>query len=135
MSDRVVVMSAGHVRQVSPPSDIYRNPHDPFVASFVGDVNVLPARYTSHDGNIGHFELGSAQLRLGIDRVQASVGEAVDIYIRPVDIPDLGIPKPITVRALGLQAIDDWPTGAGVGINFMEKDASAFTRATKEANT
>ena len=124
MSDRVVVMSAGHVRQVSPPSDIYRNPHDPFVASFVGDVNVLPARYTSHDGNIGHFELGSAQLRLGIDRVQASV-----------DIPDLGIPKPITVRALGLQAIDDWPTGAGVGINFMEKDASAFTRATKEANT
>lgn len=166
MSDRVVVMSAGHVRQVSPPSDIYRNPHDPFVASFVGDVNVLPARYTSHDGKIGHFELGSAQLRLDIDRVQASVGEAVDIYIRPenihlvplqpsalltgtvvghvfqgdhadmfVDIPDLGIPKPITVRALGLQAIDDWPTGAGVGINFMEKDASAFTRATKEADT
>lgn len=166
MSDRVVVMSAGHIRQVSPPNDIYRNPRDPFVASFVGDVNVFPARYTSHDGHIGHFELGSAQLRLNLDCVKASVGEAVDIYIRPenirlvplqpsalltgtvvghvfqgdhtdmfIDIPDLGIPQPITVRALGLQAIDDWPTGAGVGINFMERDASAFIRTTKEANT
>lgn len=161
MSDRVVVMSAGHIRQVSPPSDIYRNPRDPFVASFVGDVNVLPARYVSHDGHTGHFELGGAQLRLSLDRVQASVGEAVDIYIRPeniqlgplhpsalltgtvvghvfqgdhadmfIDIPDLGLPQPITVRSLGLQAINDWPTGAGVSINFMEEDASAFTRNT-----
>ncbi len=50
MSDRVVVMSAGHVRQIDTPDEIYRRPQDAFVASFVGDVNIVPGRYAGRDG-------------------------------------------------------------------------------------
>ncbi|MDI3567623.1 ABC transporter ATP-binding protein, partial [Bradyrhizobium sp. Arg816] len=47
MSDRVAVMHEGRIRQVSAPQDIYRRPADLFVASFVGDVNLIPATLRS----------------------------------------------------------------------------------------
>lgn len=47
MSDRVAVMHEGRIRQVSPPQDIYRRPADLFVASFVGEVNLIPATLKS----------------------------------------------------------------------------------------
>ncbi|RYX87196.1 MAG: ABC transporter ATP-binding protein, partial [Bradyrhizobiaceae bacterium] len=44
MSDRIAVMSAGRIRQIAAPDDIYRRPADRFVASFVGDANILNGR-------------------------------------------------------------------------------------------
>ena len=44
MSDRVAVMSHGEIRQVGRGEDIYRNPADAFVASFVGENNALSGR-------------------------------------------------------------------------------------------
>lgn len=46
MSDRVAVMHEGRTRQVCAPQDIYR-PADLFVASFVGEVNLLPVSIRS----------------------------------------------------------------------------------------
>lgn len=43
MADRVAVMDKGKIAQVAPPSEIYRNPTNRFVASFVGLCNFLPA--------------------------------------------------------------------------------------------
>ena len=36
LADRIVVMSAGEIRQVGSPGDVYENPRDLFVANFVG---------------------------------------------------------------------------------------------------
>ncbi len=47
MSDRVAVMHEGRIRQVSTPQEIYRKPADLFVASFVGEVNLIPAKLRS----------------------------------------------------------------------------------------
>lgn len=47
MSDRVAVMHEGRIRQVCAPQDIYRRPADLFVASFVGEVNLIPAKLRS----------------------------------------------------------------------------------------
>lgn len=47
MSDRVAVMHEGRIRQVSAPQDIYRKPADLFVASFVGEVNLIPVNIKS----------------------------------------------------------------------------------------
>ncbi|GAA0253660.1 ABC transporter ATP-binding protein [Cryptosporangium japonicum] len=44
MSDRIVVLDAGRVRQIGTPEEIYHAPADEFVADFVGTVNVLPGR-------------------------------------------------------------------------------------------
>ncbi len=42
MSDLVVVMSEGKIRQAAPPVEIYRRPADTFVAGFIGSTNLLP---------------------------------------------------------------------------------------------
>ncbi|WP_235984137.1 ABC transporter ATP-binding protein [Bradyrhizobium australiense] len=47
MSDRIAVMHEGRIRQVSAPRDIYRRPADLFVASFVGEVNLIPVKLRS----------------------------------------------------------------------------------------
>jgi spermidine/putrescine transport system ATP-binding protein len=41
MSDRVVVMNRGRIEQVGTPREIYDNPGSEFVASFIGDTNII----------------------------------------------------------------------------------------------
>ncbi len=43
VSDRVAVMRAGAIEQIGPPRVIYEQPATPFVAAFVGAVNLLDA--------------------------------------------------------------------------------------------
>ena len=42
LSDRIVVMSQGRMEQVGTPAEIYNHPTTEFVASFVGQLNLLP---------------------------------------------------------------------------------------------
>ncbi len=44
ISDRVVVLSQGHIEQVGPPTEIYGNPRTAFVAQFVGTMNRIEGR-------------------------------------------------------------------------------------------
>ncbi|MDY0927222.1 ABC transporter ATP-binding protein [Pantoea trifolii] len=158
MSDRVVVMSAGHVRQIGTPDEIYRQPRDPFVAGFVGDVNILPGRYAGRD-HAAVLELGGNALRLPAERVQASVGERLDVYVRPeniqlgplsshsflsatvithvfqgdhvdvhLDVPALGSAS-LFARQSGLDSLTRWPVGSVVGITFDDEGVCAFTTA------
>ena len=43
LGDKVAVMQGGQLRQLATPEDVYRNPHDLFVARFVGEpaINVI----------------------------------------------------------------------------------------------
>ena len=47
ISDRIVVMSAGHVEQFDTPFVIYNHPATKFVATFVGTLNTLNAKVLS----------------------------------------------------------------------------------------
>lgn len=42
MSDRIAIMRAGRFVQIGTPDEIYRRPVSRFVASFMGEVNILP---------------------------------------------------------------------------------------------
>jgi ABC-type Fe3+/spermidine/putrescine transport system ATPase subunit len=42
LSDRIAVMSAGRIEQLSSPSEIYRRPANRFVAEFIGLANIFP---------------------------------------------------------------------------------------------
>ena len=44
VADRIVVMNQGVIEQVGTPMEIYRDPATPFVADFVGKINVLSGR-------------------------------------------------------------------------------------------
>src|SRR3954463_10197085 len=61
LSDRVVVMSEGRVEQIGPPPEIYNFPATPFVASFVGTLNLLPA--TVVDGATAQVQIAGQQVR------------------------------------------------------------------------
>jgi iron(III) transport system ATP-binding protein len=52
VADRIVVMNHGVIEQVGSPMDIYREPASPFVADFVGKVNVLPAQRQKDSCNL-----------------------------------------------------------------------------------
>src|SRR5204862_6246090 len=64
LSDRIAVMSEGRIRQCGTPDEVYRRPSDRFVASFVGDVNVLRARLDSVDGKVATVTLGAARISI-----------------------------------------------------------------------
>ncbi|MEY2857332.1 MAG: hypothetical protein RLZZ74_1644 [Cyanobacteriota bacterium] len=42
VADKIVVMNHGKIEQIGTPAEIYDHPANPFVMSFVGEVNVLP---------------------------------------------------------------------------------------------
>jgi iron(III) transport system ATP-binding protein len=43
LADRIAVMHAGRILQMSTPDDVYRRPADEFVARFIGRSNIVPA--------------------------------------------------------------------------------------------
>ena len=44
MSDRIAVMRAGRIEQVGTPREVYQQPANTFVASFLGDANLIACR-------------------------------------------------------------------------------------------
>ena len=55
LADSVVVMNTGRVEQVAPPRELYDEPANPFVMSFVGPVNRLGGAWVRpHDIEIAH---------------------------------------------------------------------------------
>ncbi|MDD5371140.1 MAG: ABC transporter ATP-binding protein [Anaerolineaceae bacterium] len=44
LSDRVVVMNQGRIEQLGTPFEIYKKPATEFVASFVGQLNLIPVK-------------------------------------------------------------------------------------------
>ena len=79
MSDRVGVMSQGRLQQVAGPRDIYNNPVNGFVASFVGENNIL-------SGDIRNPADGMASFATRIGTFRARLPAAVTIgklYVRP----------------------------------------------------
>jgi spermidine/putrescine ABC transporter ATP-binding subunit len=47
MSDRIAVMSNARIAQLGTPADVYENPRTAFVASFIGESNLLSGRATA----------------------------------------------------------------------------------------
>jgi spermidine/putrescine transport system ATP-binding protein len=50
MSDRIAVMSFGHVEQIGGPEEIYERPATRFVAGFIGTSNVVESKVAGRDG-------------------------------------------------------------------------------------
>ena len=51
MFDRIAVMGKGRVQQIGTPKEIYEDPHNRFVADFIGDTNFLDGEVIALDGD------------------------------------------------------------------------------------
>ncbi len=82
LSDRVVVMSEGRIEQIGTPFEIYNFPATPFVASFVGTLNLVAA---------GVVDAGAGRLSVDGQEVRTTQGRsptprpavAVTLALRP----------------------------------------------------
>ncbi len=78
LADRVAILNAGRLEQVGTPAEVYDAPASPFIYSFVGAVNRLPARW--HDGEL-HAE-GAVLPTAG----RARGDGAAELFVRPEDL-------------------------------------------------
>jgi spermidine/putrescine transport system ATP-binding protein len=65
MSDRIAVLNQGAIEQIGSVSEIYNQPATRFVAEFIGETNILPARISGRDGDYSICEIdGGARLKV-----------------------------------------------------------------------
>src|SRR6266481_1182380 len=101
LSDRIAVMAEGRIRQLGSPDEIYRRPVDRFVASFVGDVNVLRARLERSDGATATVALGAARVLVPSRMLQdAATGSMVDLFVRPEELRPADHDAPVAARGI-----------------------------------
>ena len=62
MSDRIVVMYDGVIQQIGSGEDIYANPHNGFVAGFIGKQNFISAEVASTDSTTATLRTANAVL-------------------------------------------------------------------------
>jgi len=80
MSDRVVVIKDGQIQQVGTPKKVYDEPANAFVASFIGESNIISGSMVS-DFKVSFFGKVFDCLDKGFGK-----NEKVDLVIRPEDI-------------------------------------------------
>jgi len=80
LADRVAILNRGRIEQVGSPADAYDAPASPFVYSFVGAVNRLPARWRE-----GRLHVGGVPLPAAGRAAAAGQGDA-EVFVRPEDL-------------------------------------------------
>ncbi len=93
MSDRVVVMQEGHIEQVGTPRQVYEDPANLHVATFIGEVNVFDGQIVSHQGERKWLVDVLGKTRLVMSHRTFSNNENVALLVRPEDVRVWGQPE------------------------------------------
>lgn len=83
ISDRIAVMNAGVIQQVGTAWQIYTQPENTFVASFVGNMNFIEGKVTSTED--GHVEVAIDGLCLKTPKPTKPLN-TVRLAVRPEDL-------------------------------------------------
>jgi iron(III) transport system ATP-binding protein len=104
MSDRIVVMDHGRVRQTGTPEQIYQQPADLFVADFVGTVNVLGGRSVPVRDGVMHVVLDGLGEPVVVAAGPGTAGTSGDVRlaVRPeqIVVHPSGVAGPGAVNAV-----------------------------------
>ncbi len=122
ISDRLAVMTDGHIEQVGHPEAVFQQPRSRFVADFLGHAGFLPGRVIDDevDTSIGRIPL--TQIRGLTEDYQ---GTDIDVLIRPDDITALPAPperadgQVIYRRYLGPSVLYRVKVGDGVSLETL----------------
>ena len=98
MGDRVAVMYQGSLQQVAPPQELYKEPVNLFVASFIGSppMNLVDSRLIERDGALiavlGAQELAVPEtLANARPSLRSYAGRNVAVGIRPESLEDAAV--------------------------------------------
>jgi multiple sugar transport system ATP-binding protein len=108
MGDRIAVLNHGRIVQVGTPQEVYTNPRDTFVASFVGSpaINLLSGHVRGNGAVMTEktFELplsgqsSEGKFTFGIRPENVRVESGAPVEARIHDIENHGIEKIVTLR-------------------------------------
>lgn len=134
LADRIVVMKDGIVQQVGTPDEIYEQPRNMFVASFLGNppINYLEGELVASNGRMA-FRCGGLTLTLNENasaKVKDDAGRKVVLGIRPEDVDDRN-------ESVEGGAIDGYvnfvlPIGSDQFLNMKLEGEELFFRVGKE---
>lgn len=85
MSDRVVVMNHGEIEQIGTPRQVYEQPANLHVATFIGEANVFDTEVLKVQGDLLHVRIEGKEFVLERPR-GLKAGDRVNTIIRPEDI-------------------------------------------------
>ncbi len=108
LADRLVVMNAGRVVGVDRPRTLYESPPTPFVASFLGRSNALPATVVGrHPLSV---TLGGREVAFD-DGPDVPAGTTVSCHVRPEDVsihpPHVAVPGTDPVLSGEVRHVED----------------------------
>lgn len=80
MSDTIVVMNEGKIQQIGTPIDIYNEPKNAFIASFIGESNILEGIMNED------FVVSFSNRKFKCVDKGFEINEKIDVVIRPEDL-------------------------------------------------
>ena len=94
MSDRIAVMKDGRIEQIGTPDEIYNHPKTSYVATFVGNANILHGVAESIQGENAIVKIGNDRVIVKLETSQQdtggkqylSAGEKVTLAVRSENI-------------------------------------------------
>jgi spermidine/putrescine transport system ATP-binding protein len=82
MSDRIAVMSNGRVEQIGSGRDVYLRPASAFVASFIGETNLLHGKVRGVHGDTALLSTETGEIHARVE-LPLHEGQSVTISLRP----------------------------------------------------
>ena len=74
MSDRIAVMKDGRIEQIGTPDEIYNHPKTSYVATFVGNANILHGAAESIQGQNAIVKIGNDKVIVKLETSQQNTG-------------------------------------------------------------
>ncbi|MCR9058486.1 MAG: ABC transporter ATP-binding protein [Rhodobacteraceae bacterium] len=126
LADNVAVMRQGSIEQIGDPAEVYDQPANQFVSTFIGEANLIP----------GRRENGCATLETGYSWNSDGEDEDLVCMIRPESIEfaqdkrsEIVVPARLVARTYqGATALLDFETAAGTDLRAVENHSTDKTR-------
>lgn len=85
MSDRIVVMNQGRFEQIGTPDEVYNHPRTSYVATFVGNANILKGKAKKVNGHLVQLQIGAKTAFIYTEE-SVKVGEVITFALRSENI-------------------------------------------------
>lgn len=135
MADRVVIMNHGAIEQIGTPRDVYEEPHNLFVAKFIGEANIFESVVTEATETSLNVTIENHSFKFA-NKKNFAKNDTVYIIVRPEDIrvwkqPELdnhhkmitGVVEQVIYKGSTVDLMVRLPSGKLVAANeFFDED-------------
>lgn len=86
MSDRIVVMNRGVCEQAGTPNEVYNHPKTSYVATFVGNANIISGSVREISGERAIVDVCGGRAQVDLNGVSVKAGEPITLAVRSENI-------------------------------------------------